>query len=797
MADPQPISLGKRLKQERKNHHWTQKQLAEKLGSATISITRWENDESSPSPFMRDKLTTIFGKSLERWGISKQTRMNLPFPRNRDFIGREQFLARLYQILAADNVTVSSQACAISGIGGIGKTQTALEFAYRYAHDYNAVLWVRADSREMLISDFAGLAHELDLPEKEQGDQFLRIVAVNSWLEKNLPWLLIFDNASNLDLATDFLPRCSGGATLVTTRSTITGTFIKKMPLKSMNREEGTSFLSRHLASQEEDEETVAEELSTSERSAAETIWKLMDGLPLGLDQVAAYVEENQCGLADYLSIFQAMRKMLLQKRGSLRQKMYPDAVATTWLLSFQEIEQANPAASELLRFCAFLCPDEIPEEIIGKGIADLGSHLCKVIGDQHLWNNMIHTLLQYSLVQRNPQKKILRFHRMVQAVLQDMLNEDNKRSMSENAMRVINAAFPEAEYATWPQCERLLMQALFAAQTIEEYHLVSKEAGNLLSKTATYLRERALYGEAEPLLKRAIAIYKQCLGENQLETALGQNNLAELYRQQGKFEQAELLLLEALAIRKQLLGIHDPVTARNLNNLAILYWQMGIDTKAEPLFLEAIGINEQCSGKEHPDVARSMLGLANLYLQQGNYAKAKPLYLRTLAIYERELAADHPHLAACRNNLAELYRQLGEYEHARLLLQQALSIFEHQVGAVHPDTARCLNNLAELYWQQGEYEQAEAHFQRSISIYGQLLVADHLDTAEALYGLAKVYQQQGKSEEALSLLQRAIAIREKRSEKNHPETQKMQKDYIEFLQARKSASGSDQTTSS
>jgi len=796
MADLQLISLGKRLKQERKNHHWTQKQLAEKIGSATISVTRWESDEFPPGHFMLEKLTTVFGKSPEQWGISKQTRMSLPFPRNLDFIGREQFLLRLHQVLAADNTTVLSQACAISGIGGIGKTQTALEFAYRYAHDYNAVLWVHASSREMLISDFAGLAQVLDLPEKDQGDQFQRIVAVNRWLEKNIPWLLIFDNASNLDLVTDFLPRSPGGATLVTTRSTITGTFIKKMPLKPMNREEGISFLSRHLASYEEAEETLAEELSNSERSAAEAIWKLMDGLPLGLDQAAAYVEENQCDLADYLSIFQAMRKMLLQKRGSLRQKMYPDAVATTWLLSFQEIEQANPAASELLRFCAFLCPDAIPEEIIGKSIIDLGSHLHNVVGDRHLWNNMINTLLQYSLVQRNPETKILRFHRMVQVVLQDMLDEDKKRSMSENAMLAINAAFPEAEHATWPQCERLLIQALFAAQTIEEYHIVSKGAGDLLSKTATYLRERALYAEAEPLLKKAISIYEQCLGADQLETALGQNNLAELYRQQGKFEQAEFLLLAALAIRKQLLGTHHPVTARNLNNLAILYWQMGKDEKAEPLYLDAIAINEQCSGKEHPDVARSMLGLANLYLQQGNHVKAKPLYLRTLTIYEKELAANHPHTAACRNNLAELYRQQGEYDQAELLLQQALAILEQQVGAVHPDTARCLNNLAELYRQQGNYEQAESHFLRSISIYTQLLVDDHLDTAEALHGLAKLYQYQGKDEEALHLFQRAVAIREKRLGITHPETQKIQKAYTEFLQKRGPVPETDQTDS-
>ncbi len=511
-----------------------------------------------------------------------------------------------------------------------------------------------------------------------------------------------------------------------------------------------------------------------------------MDGLPLALDQAAAYIEENQCSLMDYLSLYHIRRDVLLQRRGSLRQRDYPDSVATTWLLSFQQIEQANPAVSDLLQLCAFLHPDQIPEEIIVASVTDLGPNLHIAAHDRLLWDGMIGTLQKYSLVQRNPGIKMLRVHRLVQAVLQDMLDEETKRTWTKRAMLAVNAVFPEAEHKTWPQCERLLMQALTVTQTIEQYQIVSKEAGHLLSKTASYLRERAQYSEAEPLLVRALSIHEQHSGVDHLDTARSLSNLAELYRQQGKYEQAEPLFQRALSIREQRLGAGHSDTARNMNNLAILYWQQGKFEQAEPLFQRTISIYEQISRADHPDTARSLNGLANLYLQQGKFELAEPLYLRALTTWERHLGSDHPHTAACRNNLAELYRQQDKFELAEPLFQQALSIFEQLLGAKHPDTARSLNNLANLYLQQGKLELAEPLFQQALSIYEQLLVGNHLDTAESFYGLAKLYQHQGKYEQAEPLFQRALTIREKMLGLEHPDTTATWKDYSDIVKKMK-----------
>jgi tetratricopeptide (TPR) repeat protein/transcriptional regulator with XRE-family HTH domain len=779
MVDAQQMSLGRRLLRERESHHWTQEQLAKKIGCTALSINRWENDRTSPRPDMINLLIEAFAKPPERWGMGILKHWNIPYSRNPYFTERGQILLNLHKILGAEN-SVLSQTLAICGLGGMGKTQTTIEYAYRYANEYEAVLWVGADSRETLVSDFAKLAQTLDLREKEETDQFRMIAAVKLWLQKHRPWLLIFDNADELAVVSDFLPRQASGATLLTTRSQITGPHIKKTEMEKMSQEEGVTFLLRRITSSG-DEEDPSKKVSDIEQRAAQKLWEAMDGLPLALDQAGAYIEAAQCSLTDYLNLYRHHPNTLLQERGGPIPE-HPDAVATTWDLSFQRVEQKNPAAAELLRFCSFLSPDAIPEELITRGAAHFTSPLQAVAASTRLLDKAISTLRAYSLVKRDPTAHMLSIHRLVQAVLQDMLDEKESRSWAKRVILAVNAAFPHPEHDTWSQCERLMSHALLAAQYIERQQITSEEAGRLLHETASYLRDRARYSEAEPLYQRALRIRERHLGPEHLDLADPLNGLAELYRQQGKYEQAEPLFLRALSIREQHLGTEHPDTARNLNNLAILYWQQSKYEQAEPLFQRALSIYEQHLGADHLDTARSLNGLANLCQHQRKYEQAEALYQRVLSIWEQHLGVDHPYTASCRNNLAELYRQQGKYEQAAPMFQRVLAIFEQQLGPQHPDTARSLNNLAELYRQQGKYEQAEPLFLRALSIYEQHLVADHLDTAESLHGLAKLYQQQGKYEQAEALYQRALAIRKQRLGPTHPETQDTQKDYTVFL---------------
>ncbi len=156
MAEAILESLGTRLRQERESRGWTQKELAEKINGSVRSLRRWENDKATPRQEMLDPLAGVFGRPPEQWGTARQIPWNVPFSRNPYFTGRQQVLEKLHEALTAQETVALTQTRAISGLGGIGKTQAAVEYAYRYTYEYEAALWVRADSSEALTSDFAG-----------------------------------------------------------------------------------------------------------------------------------------------------------------------------------------------------------------------------------------------------------------------------------------------------------------------------------------------------------------------------------------------------------------------------------------------------------------------------------------------------------------------------------------------------------------------------------------------------------------------------------------------------------------
>ncbi|MEO8971217.1 MAG: helix-turn-helix transcriptional regulator [Ktedonobacteraceae bacterium] len=783
MATGEDLSFGQRLRRERESHYWTQKQLSEEIvgdESAVPSINRWENDRTRPRPDTLAKLTEVFGKPQERWGTGRLMHRHISFLRNPYFTGRDQTLERLHRTLAADNTRASSQICAISGLGGIGKTQTAIEYVYRYADEYEAVLWVRADSREVLAADFASLAVTLNLVEKAESDQFRMINAVKGWLEKHGLWLLILDNADDLTVVSDFLPRWSGGATILTTRSQMTGPHIKQIAMEKMSREEGINFLLRRIASDGD----ISKRVAVVKQFAALELWELMDGLPLALDQAGAYIKSAQMSISEYVDLYRSHRNVLLQERGGAVPE-HPDAVGTTWSLSFERVEQKDAAAAELLRFCAFLSPDAIPEELITGGAAHFTSPLRELATSRLLMNKAIMTLGVYSLVRRDrdAQPKTLSIHRLVQAVLVDAMSASNRKQWKECVVRVLNEAFPEAPFKEWMKCGRLLPHVLVCASWIEDDpYPTLVEAACVFDKAGTYLREQGQYAEAEPLLVRALTIREQQLGAEHLDTATSLSNLAGLYSYDGKYKQAELLVLRALTIREQQLGAEHPDTAKNLGNLAVLYMQQGKYEQAELLYQQVLLINEQRRGGEQLETARNLNNLAVLYEQQEKYEQAEPLYQRALLINKQQLGAEHPETARNMGNLAFIYVQQGKYEQAELLYQQALVIHEQHSGSESPDSAYPLYGLAELYRHQQKYEQAEPLYQRVLAIRKQCLDAEHLDTAESLQGLADLYREQGMYEQAKPLYQQAWRIREQQLGPEHPLAQQSQKNYAILL---------------
>ncbi len=549
-----------------------------------------------------------FKNSTIRRTLSKVC--NVPYTRNPFFLGRDEDIARIHSSLHAGQATALSQPQAISGLGGIGKTQLALEYAYRYTQDYTAVLWARADTTEAIISSYVAFADLLNLPEQEAKEQDIIVEAVKRWLQDNADWLLILDNADELKIVPGFLPPKLGGHLILTTRAEATGRLAQRIEIKILSPEQGALLLlqrSRQLAA-----DAPLEQASSEERALAIGISQELGGLPLALDQAGAYIEETSVALEKYWQLYQRYRTRLLRERKGGFIEDHPLPVATTWSLSFEQVKKRNPAAAELLQILAWLPPDELAEEIFSAGAEFLGPTLAPVAEDEMLFNEAIASLRAYSLIGRDAGTRSLSIHRLVQAVLQDGQTAEEQQEWKERVVRMVNTAFPYPEFETWKQCERLLPAALIAAGYIEQQGMEFEEVTWLLYYTASYLDDRARYEEAEPLYQQALRIWAK-VGPEQLNVAYPLNGLAILYADQGKLEQAEPLYQQSLRIRKQQLGPDHPDVATSLNNLASLYREQGKLEQAEPLYQQSLRIREQVLGAEHPKTKASYQRLKDL----------------------------------------------------------------------------------------------------------------------------------------------------------------------------------------
>lgn len=836
--------------EERRRRKWSQQELADHIGTTQNNISRWELGITNPSPYFRTKLCDLFEASASDLGLlpieatgensafsQPEEEHNLqeerpaeaasgaavpetsclwliPYRRNPWFTGQETALARLAHLLPD-----TAEPLALCGMGGIGKTQLALEYAYRHALEYNAVFWIGAETAENTISSLLDIAEALHLPERDDKDQQRVIAAVQHWLNAHSQWLLIWDNAEDLTLFDRFLPATLAGTILLTTRYRVLGTLARSIDLLPMKQEEGVLFLLRRAkvlapeASHEEVDQFAKQH--PAHHAAAMNLVETLGGLPLALDQAGAYLEKTQCGLSAYFDLFCTQHTALLQQRGEGAHD-HPASVTTTFTLAFREATGRYPAVLDLLRVCSLLPPDAIPEEVFLQGAEHLGAQLQTVCCDPLEWDQVVGAACSSSLLHRQPEERMFSMHRLVQAVLLDTMKEGEREQWNERVCEALNMAFPEVQpttaSTTWEQAERLLPPALLCLRRMG----TEKESLPLASfayKVGQYLSQRGEYAQAEPLLLQALATREHLLGRDHADVTHPLNSLAVLYWNQGKYTQAEPLYQRILSILSQSLEPDHPEMARPLNNLAILYWKQGnyaeaeafcqralriweesdgsnqlkvtsaLDNlaglhyeqgrylPAEPLLRRALAIREHALGPDHPLVAFSVNNLAELYQAQGKMTQAEELYRRAIALRERVLRPDHPNIAASLTGLANLYCQQGKYAQAELLLRRALQIWEQALGPEHPNVAYPLNGLANLSRDRSRYPEAEQLYQRALLLREQHLGQRHPDTAQTLHDLAILRQKQGHLSEAISLAQRALSIRSQVLGEAHPQT--------------------------
>ncbi|MEH2412622.1 MAG: tetratricopeptide repeat protein [Nostoc sp.] len=737
------------------------------------------------------------GKTPKAKGIPQ----NLPLSGVLKFVGREAELQTLHQMLQEDNQVAIA---AIAGMGGLGKTELALQYAKAHRETYKGgICWLlaRAGDLGIQVVQFARTQLDLNPPENLTEDSNQKLLAqvqycFRHWREGDV--LLVLDDVSDYEQVKPYLPSPSSRfKVLMTTRQYFGG--IAKLSLDVLQPEAALELLKSLL---KDTPGRIEKELAV-----ANQLCEWLGYLPLGLELVGRYLARKRD-----LSVTEMLRRLKekrLDERSLSKSKSEGNmtgqrGVLAAFELSWQELEDddkqlgcllslfaAAPISWKLVEHCL---PDEDEEEL--EEIRDdklLNLHLLQR-KDEGVYQ--LHPLLreffQYKLIDLQQAEELKRSLCQVMVVVaKDIPQTPTLRDIAQATLAIPHLAEAATVYQAWLSDDDLICPFIGLGRFYEGQGAYTqalpwreqclsaarKRFGDEHPSVAISLNDLAglydsqgKYSEAEPLYIQALSIYKRLLGDEHPDVAISLNNLAELYRLQGRYNEAEPLYIQALSMRKRLLGDEHPDVAQSVNNLAGFYVLQGRYSDAEPLYIEALSMNKRLLENEHPDVAQSLNNLAELYRLQGRYNEAEPLYKEAFSMRKRLLGDEHPDVAQSLNSLALLYHSHARYSDAEPLYKEALSIRKRLLGDEHPDVAISLNNLAELYRLQGRYNEAEPLYKEALSMRKRLLGDEHPDVAQSLNNLALLYHSHARYSDAEPLYKEALSIRKRLLGDEHPD---------------------------
>ncbi|NET81732.1 MAG: tetratricopeptide repeat protein [Moorea sp. SIO1F2] len=679
------------------------------------------------------------------------------------FVGRSSELETLHQRLQqAERVVIS----AISGMGGIGKTELALQYAINYyrKHYLAGVCWLQARDVDLgnlgtQIVKFARNKMKLSVPQKLD-DQPLNLDEQAQWCWDN--WqpsdnlvLVILDDVTEYDKIKAYLPpNHPRFKIIITTRKQSLAESFEMLPLQVLSEAAALELL----------ESLIGKERLNRQWSEAKKLCKWLGYLPLGLELVGRYLKtKKDISLTD-------MQQRLEKKHLEQRSLKEPTAtmtaqkgVAAAFELSWLELNQDAQQLGCLLSLFA-LAP--IPWELVENCLPDQDSEDLEDIRDDFL--------LELNLLGRTD-KGIYQLHELIREFLRDKMERydgaDQLKQGFGQTMVAVADKIPKMPTqkdidATTPAIPHLTEVATVLSDWLKDEDLCTPFQG-----LGWFYEGQGAYEQALPWLEQGLKLTRDRLGEEHPDVATSLNNLAVLYYRQGRYCKAEPLYVQALEMRKKLLGTQHPDVALSLYNLAKLYSYQGRYSEAEPRFVQALEMKKKLLGTQHPDVALSLYNLAKLYSYQERYSEAEPLFVQALEMKKKLYAQQHPYVALSLNGLAKLYSNQGRYSEAEPLFVQALEMFKKLYGQQHPYFALFLNNLAVLYRDQGRYSEGEPLFVQALEIYKKLLGTEHPHVAISLYSLALLYNNQGRYCEGEPLFVQALEIFERKLGSNHPNT--------------------------
>ena len=676
------------------------------------------------------------------------------------FIGREVELAAIDDVLFGPKDSSTSSAAltdanaspaTLRGMGGVGKSVLAKQYAWTHRDHFVGIGWLRAETAETLDEDLLALGSRfiagIDTePDRDRAVQtVLDELARQGSADADKPWLLIYDNVEQPQHIEHRLPR-QGVRLLITSRWADWHPYAWELPIDTFPADTAIHFLLERARAEDNDSAALlAEELGY---------------LPLALEHARTYCWNTSRSFEHY----RTRVAELIAKAPA--HSSYPATVHATFDLAIDQASENCPAVHGVMSALSFLEPEAIPLDILDE-LTDSENEMDAVLG-------ALTTVSLLTFVPLEDGTTAVNQHRLVQAVARSRI-EGNGNELVNRALSALIALWPGgndgAHPENWPLCARLLPHATALLDHVDTQSSNDESIALLASWVGGYLGSRANFTAEEKWNRQSLEIRQRVLGEEHPDMAASYNNVAYNLNAQGRYDEAEPLFRQGLEIRQRVLGEEHPDTADGYNNVASNLNAQGRYDEAEPLHRKGLEIRQRVLGEEHPSTAASYNNVASNLNAQGRYDEAEPLYRKGLEIRQRVLGEEHPSTAASYNNVAyNLYDQAC-YEEAEPLYRKGLEIRQRVLGEEHPDTAASYNNVAANLYDQACYEEAEPLYRKGLEIRQRVLGEEHPDTADSYNNVAANLNAQGRYEEAEPLYCKGLEISQRVLGEEHPST--------------------------
>ncbi|KAI0123363.1 kinesin light chain 1 [Xylariales sp. AK1849] len=691
----------------------------------------------------------------------------VPLGRNKAFVGRDHILDELMKMIPPGAEPQSCQRIAIEGLGGVGKTQIALEAAFRVRERDTdcSVFWVPAINRATFENGYRDIAQALKIPGIDDDKADVKVL-VKDALSKNLSsWLLVIDNADDTELlfnnidgydVRDYLPLSTKGSILFTTRNHETAVRLDILPEQVLAVDEMSKYDALKML------EKLIKPNQMQDTKSTNDLLELLVYLPLAIKQASAYMFRTGISTEKYLEYYRQSDESQIklssnhfEDRGRYREIANP--IATTWLISFRHIEKNYPLAIRYLKFICFLAEKDIPKLLLRQG------------GGEMEMDEALGVLKGYAFILEHGDPNFFDIHRLVGLATRNWVGLERTHYITA-VIQQLSQTYPYPKHENRHIWVRYMPHAEAVLSASQGNHDPEATAF-LFHVVGSSNEELGRDSRAEQMYRQALKLRQGVLGLKHPNTLASMGNLAHMLGILGKSEESEQISRQTLKLSQGVLGPEHPNTLASMNNHTLVLGRLGKYKESEQISRQTLKLSQGVLGLEHPSTLVSMNNHTLVLGRLGKYKESEQISRQTLKLMQGVLGPEHPNTLASMHNHTLVLVRLGKYKESEQISRQTLKLMQGVLGPEHPNTLTSMDYLAHVLTRLGKYKESEQISRQTLKLSQGVLGLEHPSTLVSMDNLAHVLGRLGKYEESEQISRQTLKLSQGVLGPKHPST--------------------------